>query len=134
MIRTAQTESKAAEPATTKRSIVCWNEDPQTQAIRVELNSGNFFVFPVSHFLSAEFSHCEGSDFLELHFTTHRITVRGKHLREVALAMQKLAVESLKEIAPKYAALAEPNTAVILSIQVAAVEEKELSETEQGSR
>lgn len=134
MIRTAQTESKAAEPATTKRSIVCWNEDPQTQAIRVELNSGNFFVFPVSQFLSAEFSRDEGGDSLKLLFATHGITVRGKHLREVALAMQKLAVDWLKEIAPKYAALAEPNAAVILSIQVAAVEDKELPETEQGSR
>gem|GEM_PF-6168083 len=42
-------------------------------------------------------------------------------MREVALALQKLAVEWIKEIAPKYAKLAEPNAAVILSIKVAAV-------------
>ena len=56
-------------------------------------------------------------------FTTHGITIRGLHLREVALASQKLAIEWIKEIAPKYAKLAEPNAAIIISIEVAAIEE-----------
>ena len=121
MIRTSQSESKTTEPSPTKRSVVCWNEDPQTQALRVEVKSGNFFVFPVSHFLSAEFTQDDKGDVLKLVFTTHEVTISGQHLREVALALQKLAVEWIKEIAPKYAKLAEPNAAVILSIEVAAV-------------
>ncbi len=120
MIRTSQTESKAPEPGAAKRNVVCWNEDPQSQALRVELKSGNFFVFPVSHFLSGEFTRGDDGDVLTLLFTTHAVTIRGRHLREVALASQKLAVESIKEIAPKYAKLAEPNAAVVLSIEVAA--------------
>ena len=120
MIRTSLSESKTTDPIATKRSVVCWNEDPQTQALRVELKSGDFFVFPVSHFLCAEFTRGDKGDVLKLVFTTHEITIRGLHLREVALALQKLAVEWIKEIAPKYAKLAEPNTAVILSIEVVA--------------
>ncbi len=121
MIRTSQSDSKTTEPAATKRSVVCWHEDPQTQALLVELKSGNFFVFPVSHFLSAEFTQGDKGDVLKLLFTTHGVTVSGQHLREVALALHKLAVEWIKEIAPKYAKLAEPHAAVILSIEVAAV-------------
>ena len=121
MIRTSQSESKTPEPSASKRSVVCWNEDPQTQALRVELKSGNFFVFPISHFLSAEFTQGDKGDVLKLLFTTHGVTVSGQHLREVALALHKLAVEWIKEIEPKYAKLAEPNAAVILSIEVAAV-------------
>ena len=121
MIKTSQLESKTAEPSATKRSVVCWGEDPQTQALRVELKSGNFFVFPMSHFLSAEFAQGDKGDVLTLLFATHEVTISGQHLREVALALQKLAVEWIKEIAAKYAKLAEPNAAVILSIEVAAV-------------
>lgn len=121
MIRTSQSESKATEPSATKRSVVCWNEDPQTQALRIELNNGDFFVFPVSHFLSAEFTQAEKGEVLKLLFTTHSVTISGQHLREVALALQKLAVEWIKEIVPHYAKLAEPNAAVVLSIKVSSV-------------
>ena len=131
MIRTSQSDSKTTEPSATKRSIVCWNEDPQTQALRVELNSGNFFVFPVSHFLSAEFTQGDKADVLKLLFTTHAVTISGHHLREVALALQKLAVEWIKEIAVKYAKLAEPNAAIILSIEVAAVADSDEEEGKQ---
>lgn len=130
MIRTSQTEAKTAEPGATKRNVACWNEDPQTQALRVELKSGNFFVFPISHFLSAEFTRGDDGELLTMLFTTHAVTIRGRHLREVALASQKLAVESIKEIAPKYAALVEPNAAVILSIEVAAVADSATSSEE----
>lgn len=131
MIRTSQSESKATEPGATKRSVVCWNEDPQTQALRVELKSGNFFVFPMSHFLSAEFAQGDKGDVLTLLFATHEVTISGQHLREVALALQKLAVEWIKEIAPKYAKLAEPNAAVILSVEVAAVADSDEDEGKQ---
>ena len=132
MIRTSQSESKTAEPGAAKRNVACWNEDPQTQALRVELKSGDFFVFPVSHFLSAEFTREDDGDVLKLVFTTHGVTIRGRHLREVALALQKLAVEWIKELAPKYAALAEPNAAVILSVEVAALTDSAASDEEQG--
>ena len=131
MIKTSQSESKTAEPGAAKRNVACWNEDPQTQALRVELKNGNFFVFPVSHFLSAEFTREDEGDVLKLVFTTHAVTISGQHLREVALALQKLAVEWIKEIAPKYAKLAEPNAAVILSIEVTALT---VSDEEQGNQ
>lgn len=121
MIRTSQSEGKVAEPSGAKRSVVCWNEDPQTHAIRVELNNGNFFVLPMSHFLSAEFTRGDKDDVLKLEFTTHGVTIRGLRLRAIALALQKLAVEWITEIAPKYTKLAEPNAAFVLSIEVVAV-------------
>ena len=131
MIRTSQTESKAGEPGAAKRNIVCWNEGQQTQALRVELKSGNFFVFPISHFLSAEFTQGDKGDVLKLLFTTHGVTIFGQHLREVALALHKLAVEWIKEIAPKYARFAEPNAAVILSFEVVAVADSDEEAGEQ---
>ena len=132
MIKTSQSESKAAEPAAAKRSVACWEEDPQTQALRVELKGGDFFVFPVSHFLSAEFTRVDGGDLLRLAFTTHEVTIRGRHLREVALALQRLAVEWIREIAPKYAALAGLDAAIILAIEVTALADAASSDGEKG--
>ena len=132
MIKTSQSESKAAEPAAAKRSVACWDEDPQTQALRVELKCGDFFVFPVSHFLSAEFTREDGGDLLRLAFTTHEVTIRGRNLREVALALQRLAVEWVREIVPKYAALAGPDTAIILTIEVTVIADSASSTREQG--
>ena len=73
-------------------------------------------------------------DLLNLAFSTHAVKVRGRHLRDVALALQKLAVEWIKEIAPKYAKLADPNTAVILSMEVSAIGDSPSEEDEQGKR
>src|SRR5579862_457636 len=126
MIRTNQSEGKSGEPGGGKRGVVCWNEDPQAQALRIELNNGSFFVFPLSHFLSAEFARAHDGDSLNLAFSTHEVRIHGRHLREVALALQKLAVEWIREIPQKYAALADTNAAVVLSIEVAAIAEAPL--------
>ena len=81
MIKTGQSESKVAEPSGGKRSVVCWNEDPQAQALRDELTAGNFFIFPLSHLLSAEFMREDERDSLNLVFSTHEVKVCGRHLR-----------------------------------------------------
>ena len=118
MIRTNQSEGKSGEPGGGRRGVLCWNEDPQAQALRIELNSGNFFVFPLSHFLSAEFTRVNDGDSLNLAFSTHEVRIRGRHLREIALAFQKLAVDWIKEIPERYAALANSNVVLIQSIEV----------------
>ncbi|MEO8352069.1 MAG: hypothetical protein ABI680_10075 [Chthoniobacteraceae bacterium] len=130
MIRTSQTEAKATEAAIGKRNVVCWNEDPQAQAIRIELQTGKFFVLPVSHFLSAEFASEKNGDILVVTFSTHQATLRGRRLREIALAFQKFAVESIKEIATKYASLADPKAPLILSIEIAATGNSALADGE----
>jgi len=61
-------------------------------------------------------------------------SIRGRHLREVALALQKLAVESIREIAPKFAALAEPDAAVILSIEMSALTDSAASAEENAGK
>ena len=132
MIRTNQSEGKSGEPGGGRRVVVCWNEDPQAQALRIELNSGNFFVFPLSHFLSAEFTRANDGDSLNLAFSTHEVRIRGRHLREIALAFHKLAVEWIREIPQKYAALADTNAALVQSIEVSAIGESTSSDDADG--
>jgi len=132
MIRTNQSEGKSGEPGGGRRGVLCWNEDPQAQALRIELNSGNFFVFPLSHFLSAEFTRANDGDSLNLAFSTHEVRIRGRHLREIALAFQKLAVDWIKEIPERYAALANSKVVLIQSIEVFAKGESTSSDDADG--
>lgn len=135
MIRTSQAEGKSTEAAAGNRNVVCWNEDPQTQALRVELPDGRLFILPISHFLAAAFSRTDRhDDKLELTFSTHRVTLRGRHLREIALALHKLAVDWIKTVAPKFAPLADPKAALIVSIEVTALEDSAVPDDQKESR
>lgn len=134
MIRTSQAEGKATESAVGNRNVVCWNEDQNTQALRVELPDGKIFILPISHLLAAAFSREDRhDDKLELTFSTHRVTLRGRHLREIALALHKLAVDWIKTVAPKYAPLADPKAALIVSIEVTTLEDAAAPEGREGS-
>ena len=106
-------------------SFAAWESNPQAQALRVDLQSGAFFVLPYSHFALAYFDRDENGESLRIGFTTHEVRVSGSHLRELGFALQKLAVEWIREVPPRYAALAEKGRAFIERIEVAEIEDEE---------
>ena len=103
-------------------SFAAWESNPQAQALRVDLQSGAFFVLPYSHFALAHFYRDENGESLRIAFTTHEVRVSGRHLRELGIALQKLAVEWIREVPPRYAALAEKGRAFINRIEVVEIE------------
>ncbi len=102
----------------------CWNKDYQAQALRVELADGNLYVFPYRRLAFVRFE--SGNDHDELHVVldTHQIHITGKHLREVALALQKSAVEWVRELPSRYGSQADDDHAWITSITVSEVQER----------
>ena len=96
----------------------CWNKDYQAQALRVELADGNLYVFPYRRLAFVRFE--SGNDHDELHVVldTHQIHITGKHLREVALALQKSAVDWARELPGRYGSQADDDHAWITSITV----------------
>ncbi len=102
-------------------SFAAWESNPQAQALRVDLQSGAFFVLPYSYFALAHFDRDEKRESLRIAFTTHEVRVSGRHLRELGIALQKLAVEWIREVPPRYAALAEKGRAFIERIEVTEV-------------
>jgi hypothetical protein len=69
----------------------CWNKYYQAQALRVELADGNLYVFPYRRLAFVRFESGNDHDTLHVVMDTHHIHMTGKHLREVALALQKFA-------------------------------------------
>lgn len=104
-------------------SLLAWENNPQAQALRVDLQNGTFFVLPYSHFAFAHFERKEDAETLRVSFTTHDVRVSGRHLRELGIALQKLAVDWIREMPARYAALAEKGGAIIERIEIAEVNE-----------
>lgn len=130
MIRTNQSENKVVETNGGKRNFACWNEDPQAQALRVEMESGNFFIFPFSHLLFAELTKPKGGDSLKLVFSTHEVSISGRHLREIGIAIQKQSVDWIKELPARYGSLSENQSAFIEQIEVTEIEDNNLPSVE----
>ena len=63
---------------------------------------------------SPEMSH----DTLHVVLDTHEIQITGKHLREVAVAFQKFAVDWLRELPGRYVSQADDGHAWITGITV----------------
>jgi hypothetical protein len=96
----------------------CWNKDYQAQALRVDLADGSLYVFPYRRLSFVRFESGNDHDTLRVVLDTHEIHITGKHLREVALALQKSAVDWVRELPGRYGSQSDDDHAWITSIAV----------------
>ena len=115
------TQSEARTPASAdgeQKQLICWNKDAQAQCLRVELSDDRSFIFPYTHLTFASMEREEGRDVLTASFTTHDLRIVGKNLRELCIALQKLAVDWIRLAPARYAALAPSEAVFIEKIEV----------------
>lgn len=115
----------ADTPLSEETNFAAWEANPQAQTVRVDLQNGEFFIFPYSHFAFAHFSRDEQRETLCISFTAHEVRVSGRQLREVGVALQKFTVEWIREIPARYTTLAEKGRAVVERIEVTEIAEEE---------
>lgn len=128
------TQSEARIPASAdgeQKQLTCWNKDAQAQCLRVELSDDRSFIFPYTHLTFAKMEREEGRDVLTASFTTHDLCIVGKNLRELGIALQKLAVDWIRPVPARYAPLAANEAVFIEKIEIGEVGE-ESSERESG--
>ena len=119
MIKANQNEPRPLEGEKSgKKQPVCWNKDPHVQCLRVEVGDGRFIIFPYVHFAFAALEREGGDDVLTASFTTHDLRIVGKHLRELGIALQMLAVDWVKAAPARYAALTSKDSVFIQSLEV----------------
>ena len=117
------TDASTEAPRSDEASLVAWEQNPQAQALRVDLQSGVFFVLPYSQFGFAHFAREADCETLRVSFATHDVRVAGRNLRELGLALQKLTVDWIREMPARYAALSEKGCVFIERIEIAEVSE-----------
>lgn len=76
------------------------------------------------HLTFASMEREEGRDVLTASFTTHDLRIVGRNLRELGGALQRLAVDWIKQAPARYAALASSEAVFIESIAVSQAEEQ----------
>ena len=118
-------EATVDAPRSDDTGFSAWESNPQAQALRVDLQNGAFFILPYSHFASAHFERDENGESLRIAFTTHEVRVSGRHLRELGIALQKLAVEWIREVPARYAALAEKSRVFVEQIEITEVADED---------
>ena len=125
MIKSTPNDTRPLESvADDKKLLVCWNKDAQAQCLRAELSDDNSFILPYTHLTFAEMKREEGRDVLTASFTSHDLRIVGKNLRELAIALQRLAVDWIKPAPARYAALAANEAVFIESIEVSEAAEQ----------
>jgi hypothetical protein len=125
--KSANTDHFADEAHLEESSFVAWESNPQAQALRVDLQSGAFFVLPYSHFAFAHFQREGDSETLRVTFSSHEVRVNGRNLRELGLALQKLGVDWIREAPARYAGLAARGCTFIERIEIAEISEEDAS-------
>src|SRR2546429_8466082 len=87
--------------------LTCWEKDERAQCLRVECSSDKQFLFPYGYLEQAKFFSSDGEDTIELLFKSRiqTVSIKGRGLEEVWLALQNLSVGWVRPLPPKFAPL-----------------------------
>jgi hypothetical protein len=99
----------------------CWQRERDRQCLRIELNSGETFFFPYRQFLGGRYNRVGNQETLQISFSTHLITLSGRNLVELAVALEDLAISWIKPLTSRYRELVEPDAAFVINIEVKAM-------------
>jgi hypothetical protein len=96
----------------------CWHRDRDRSCLRIELNSGEAFIFPYQQFVGAHHLRCSDPETLKISFSTHVVTLSGRGLSEITLALQDMAIAWIKPVESRYRLGAEGKGALVTGIEV----------------
>lgn len=110
---------RQSELKSTKRNLPgCWQRERDRHCLRIELNSGETFLFPYQQFLGGRHIRAGNQETLQISFSTHLITLSGRNLGEVVVALEDLAISWIKPLANRYRELVELDEACVTNIEV----------------
>jgi hypothetical protein len=114
-----QSPISPAIPASRKENFPdCWHRERDRSCVRIELNSGEAFIFPYQQFLGAHHLRCANLETLKISFSTHVVTLSGRGLSEIAVALQDVAVGWIKPVESRYLVVADGEGALVTGIEV----------------
>ena len=71
------------------RTPECWANDPNAEALRIEISPERSLLFPHDQFMFAELTADGDDQNLKLVFAAHEVLIRGHHLRRIETGMQR---------------------------------------------
>lgn len=95
---------RTENPCFKRRTGVNSNPVP-VDYLRLELNPKIFLLVPYHHLELVKFEAGDGQDTLTLLFLNRTVSITGKGLQQLALALQDRCVEFVKPLPERYASL-----------------------------
>ncbi|MGA2869955.1 MAG: hypothetical protein ABSF34_12455 [Verrucomicrobiota bacterium] len=95
-------------------------ENVPVDGLRLEVNPESFYLLSYHHLEFGKFESGKDRDVLALAFTGHQVRIVGRNLRELAVALQKRAVEAIIPMPNRYSAAASAQGGLVEVIEVQA--------------
>lgn len=105
----------------------CWHRERDRSCLRIELHSGEAFIFPYQQFLGAYHLRSSNPETLKISFSTHVVTLSGRGLSEIATALEQLAVAWIKPIDRRYQIVPNGKAALVTGIEVKLPNDEQLT-------
>jgi hypothetical protein len=103
-------------------SRMVMNEHLPIDSLRLEVTADSFHLLPYHHMEFATFDSNKERDTLTLSFLGHQVRIAGRNLRELAVAIQKRAVESIRPTPNRYAGIAGNDGSFVEAIEIEATQ------------
>lgn len=100
----------------------CWHRERDRQCLRIELNSGESFLFRYQQLLGVHHLRSTDSEALTISFSTHVVVLSGRNLSEITVALEDLAVGWIRFVPGRYENAAELEGALMTGIEVKTAE------------
>ena len=81
------------------RTPECWANDPNAEALRIEVTPERSLLLPHDQFLFAELTGDGDDQNLKLVLAAHEVSIRGHYLRRIETGMQRMEL-SLVTVLP----------------------------------
>lgn len=103
-------------------SPVCWHRDRRRDCLRIEASADETFFFPYQQLVVAHHHRSDAGETLRISFSNHEVILSGRHLAEIAVALQEFSADWVKAMPARYKGLAELDAASVVQIEVKALE------------
>jgi len=100
------------------RTPECWANDPNAEALRIEVAPGRSLLLPHNQFMFAELTGDGHDQNLKLVFAVHEVLIRGRHLQRIETGMQRMNLSLVTKLPSHQRSLIEEGQPVVLEITV----------------
>ncbi len=121
-LKQSSKEPASSREATPSRNPPCWGRERDRDCLRIKTADGEELLLPYQHFLGAHFRRQEQTEALTITFSSHSITLEGRHLEEIVAALQEYAVDWIAPTPQRYQSLRDADAVTILKLEIKAAE------------
>jgi hypothetical protein len=100
------------------RTPECWANDPNAEALRIEVAPGHSMLLPHDQFMFARLTGDGDEQNLKLVFAVHEVLIRGRNLQRIETGMQRMNLSLVTKLPSHQRSLIEEGQPVVLEITV----------------